>query len=276
MNNRYKAIIDIECKKLISAFEDSKILFENQNVRNNLIHAGEYGAYRERALKKFLSFILSRKFDFGEGFVINSFNETTAQCDIIIYDKLKTPLIEVDSTTRFFPCETVFAIGEVKSKITKTQLFDYLMALSKKKEIKKISTKFSNIFSFLVCESVDGFNMNLGKKIEEFYNSKKIPPCLRHNAILSLKDGLSGYTISEDNITSVINHSNCSNNDIEKLKKMIGVISYMPSEGFIDFPPLVSPSSENNFNNIQLFFASLSNYLENCTCEYPEPASYLF
>ena len=171
---------------------------------------------------------------------------------------------------------SVFAIGEVKSKITKIQLFDYLMALSKKKEIKKTSNKFSNIFSFLVCESVDGFNVNLGKEIEEFYNSKKIPPYLRHNAILSLKDGLSGYTISEDNITSIINRSNCSNNNIENLKKMIGLISYIPSEGFIDFPPLVLPSSENTFDNIQLFFASLSNYLENCTSKYPDPTDYLF
>ena len=61
----------------------SSTLFKS-NTTSKLIHPGEFGRYREEISKRFLRFIIPSKLDFGDGFLINTNNEVSTQCDIIV------------------------------------------------------------------------------------------------------------------------------------------------------------------------------------------------
>ena len=101
---------------------------------------------------------------------MNSFDEVSTQCDLVIFDGSNTPLIEDSRNKRFFPVESVAAIGEVKSKLSK---HDFLSALSKLAAA-KATRRFENpthvrrkvdlpdyihnydlTVSFLICEKLD-------------------------------------------------------------------------------------------------------------------------
>jgi hypothetical protein len=108
-----------------------KNIFSNDNGK--LIHPGEFGIYREAICKRFLEFIIPKKLSIDNGFLINTNNEVSTQCDIVIYDSKHTPLVQSNELQRFFPIETVCAIGEVKSTLSKAQLKETLLKLSKVK-----------------------------------------------------------------------------------------------------------------------------------------------
>ena len=289
MNNRYKTLLNIECKQLISSFEDSRELFFNDTNKNKLHHGFEYGSYRERACKKFLKFILPNKYKTGDGFVINSYDETTSQCDLVIYNSDLTPMIEVNQNTRFFPCETTLAIGEVKSILNKQDLFKCLKKLALNKKIKKIRShniidgtipqqdfftygpEFIHPFTFVICESILGFNDNLAKEIEDFYISKNIPLEFRHNHILSLKDGYISYIFNDDFISKL---SSTQNLDPKEVGFLRNITSHYPRYANLDLPVYIFKS--NNFEHFYNFSTSLNNFLINTTTYYPDPIHYIY
>ncbi len=83
------AIFNKLLKELIDNFTNSFInvsegLFKNQED-NNLIYPGEFGLYREAICKRFLKFIVPQKLSIDTVFLINSNDEVSTQCDIIIY-----------------------------------------------------------------------------------------------------------------------------------------------------------------------------------------------
>lgn len=265
MNKRYQFLLDSEYRKLIFAFEESKKIFQNDKNKNNLLHPGEYGYYRERACKNFLKFILPKKFDVGEGFVINSQNEETTQCDLIIYDSENTPVIKSDDSNRFFPCESTLAIGEVKSILNKNTLFDCLEKLANNKKIKIIKENTNNtrptLFTFLICESIENFNENLIKEIEDFYEEKKIPQMYKHNFILSLKNGCITYKIDKKTCFQLLQLNN-------------GYFyweTHLPN----NVPLEMVLVQDNNF--YWNFVALLNNYINTSFFKYyPDPTYYLY
>ena len=87
-------------------------IFRNDDSKD-LIHPKEFGSYRERACKDFLRLVTA--------------NEVSTECDIIIYDRQNTPLIEDSQKNTFFPVETVCGIVEVKSDLCEV---DFRKALS--------------------------------------------------------------------------------------------------------------------------------------------------
>lgn len=283
MNTRYKLLLNIEFRKLLSAFEESKHLFQNKNVKNNLLHPGEYGFYRERACKDFLKFILPNKFKVGDGFIINSFDKETTQCDLIIYESDITPVIKIDDHTRFFPCESVLAIGEVKSSLKKDDLFKCLKKLATNKQIRKIRNDslvintvesnpencFSDLFTFLICESIESFNENLKNELLDFYTRENIPAKYQHNFILSLNDGYIGYKLTKENL--------------EYLKLKISDYSFFDSiKDHIQWFPafndeiVLSPTIvKNSSTHHHIFTSTLTNFLKNSITYYPDPTFYL-
>ena len=173
----------------------------------NLIHAGEFGTFREAICKEFLSFFLPARFGIGSGFVVNSLQQVSHQCDIVVYDAQVTPMIESIDKQRFFPIETVVAVGEVKSVLDRKVFHESLMRLSTLKQMRahlnpqkdvrlftgmpgvkeKEPTLTDQIVTFLICESFD-FNLDISKDIPT-----NIPLKCRHNCVLSIKDGLLLY-----------------------------------------------------------------------------------
>jgi len=187
----------------------SKELFTNDNER--LIHPGEFGMYRESIARKFLKSFTPAHLDIDQGFLINSNNEVSTQCDIVIYDSRYTPLLKNTELQRFFPIETVCAVGEVKSTLSFSDFKTALLKLAKTKRISEYVKSPSIIFrhrtgefspkeypndlitTFLICQKLD-FNIN---RIAEVYN-ENFEVRHRHNMILSIEDGLILYELSNN------------------------------------------------------------------------------
>ncbi|WML34446.1 DUF6602 domain-containing protein [Clostridium sp. OS1-26] len=265
-------------EQFIRDFKYSSSLFEDLNKKNNLIHAGEYGSYRENICKKLLEFAIPSKYQISSGFILNPQDEVSTQIDILIYDFNNTPLIEIDENTKFFPTETVIGIGEIKSTLDKNALFEALIKLAKNKAIRKIqnpcrlvskttgelnyNNPYELPFSFLICESIKNFNSNIIDEIESFYEKNGIESCFKHNAILSINDGLFIYSDSNYKLKKIYNI------DIDK------EFLYFPRYGSISFDDQLICSNSTN-NHIIKFLVSLSNFIFNVQEFYPEIGDYL-
>ena len=121
--------------------------------------------YRERCLKDILSYFLDKNYTISDGFIINSNNEVSTQCDVIIHNSKIMPLID-NNISNFFPMEVISSIGEVKSTLSKDQLKETLRKLAKNKMLfsNRISTSQNQRLiimdevlplSFLVCKEID-------------------------------------------------------------------------------------------------------------------------
>lgn len=80
-------------------------------------HPGEIGTGRENVLKSILAKYIPKRYTIDSGFVIDALNGKSEQMDIVIYEAGYTPVFEIVAGKRFFPCETVVAVGQVRTKI---------------------------------------------------------------------------------------------------------------------------------------------------------------
>lgn len=206
----FQAILDEKIEKFRFAFEQTskKIFFDE--TEKKLIHPGEYGMYREAVCKEYLRVIIPTRLEIGQGFLINDIGETSTQCDLVIFDRNTTPLIESDERQRFFPIETVCAIGEVKSDLDRTDLKKALNKLARNKLLREkmtnptaikrdhsgnfdpINYPYDNIFSFLICNKFTFDFSDIVNEIDSYYE-QDIKPWQKHNLILSVNDGLLAY-----------------------------------------------------------------------------------
>ena len=141
----YKKLMEEQIRRLVNSFDISEGIFKCDD--NSLIHPGEFGTYRETICREFLSFFIPRSLGISTGFVISPDNEVSTQCDIIIFDENHTPLIQEGDKQRFFPIESVVAVGEIKSTVTKKELTSALVKLSKIKEMRQELTNVKIIKS---------------------------------------------------------------------------------------------------------------------------------
>jgi len=80
-------------------------------------HPGEVGTGRENVLKGILAKYIPRRYAIDSGFVIDALNGKSKQMDIVIYEANYTPVFEIVEGKRFFPCETVVVVGQVRTEI---------------------------------------------------------------------------------------------------------------------------------------------------------------
>ena len=80
---------------------------------------GTKGASREKAVRDKLRQLLPSGIGVGTGFVIDSQGNVSLQQDIVLYEDGICPVFRLNesSDAAFYPCEGVFAVGEVKSTI---------------------------------------------------------------------------------------------------------------------------------------------------------------
>jgi len=173
MNNIFIKLLDSKIDSFMYAYKNlSRDVFVNE--KGDLIHPGEFGMYREKIVSELIKPLLPSKLGIGTGFIITSKNHISTQCDIIIYDKENTPIIE-NGEQRFFPVESVVGVIEVKSKLTKSDFKEALVKLTKIKALREdIGSKNPYIFkdgsftgfdtknnvrdqmaTFLICENTD-------------------------------------------------------------------------------------------------------------------------
>ena len=113
-----KEYIKILGQELVSEFEKAGIM----------THPGAVGAGRETSAKQKLKQILPAGVGVGSGFVIDSFGHTSRQCDIILYEENFALRVSpnLDNENTYYNCESVIAVGEVKSVVTRKELEDSL------------------------------------------------------------------------------------------------------------------------------------------------------
>lgn len=203
MNEIFEKLV----KSKIEQFEREYVNLSRQifvDKEGKLIHPGEFGIYREKIIGEFIAPFLPSRLAVGSGFIITSKDNISTQCDIIIYDKEHTPVIE-NTEQRFFPVECVVGVIEVKSKLTKSTLKDALIKLTKIKNMKndigtnpyvfkdysgggKFNTKLQikdQMATFLICESID---IEVEKEINTLFATiyDGVDKSLLHNMILAL------------------------------------------------------------------------------------------
>jgi len=116
--------------------ELSRLLFESQEARNGLHHAGEFGRFRERLLQSLLVNFLPARLGVGDGFVVEAQGGKSTQCDVIIYDREHNPQLSTAGGLAMFPLEVCAAVGEAKSKLSFVEAKAALAKLSATKEMR--------------------------------------------------------------------------------------------------------------------------------------------
>lgn len=271
-------LVDVKIKNFLQEYYSSTIIFVNEEVKNNLLHPGEFGTYRENLLKPLLEFVLPKRYSVGSGFIINTNQEVTTQCDVIIYDLYNSPFITGEEGERFFQQEVVYGIGEMKSSLTKANLAKALIKLSKNKKIRRdfngldmlgnrVEVRpekniYDNIFSFLICEKITDFDNNIGEYLRTEYEKNNIDIWDRHNIILSLKNGVITYKTNDyANLLLKSQHSWLLPSPFFGRKEKYELEDYI--------------SYGNDNENLKQFLIHINNYIKNAKSYYPEPRQYL-
>lgn len=175
------------------------------------------GAVRERAVRERLEKILPGQVGIGSGFVFDSYGHTSKQTDIIIYEKGICPVFSIEGTpeTTYYPCESVIAMGEIKSTLDTDDIIDSfskvesvkknrryvedsskwrkylstLVAHGAKNECYSQSDKpFDQIYGFILCQSFGLKDDTMLEKCKE--EILKRDAYLLPNLIVSLNNGM--------------------------------------------------------------------------------------
>ena len=177
-----------------------------EELVNDFIKAGKtthpcsVGSGREKALMNKLKNILPHGVGVGSGFVIDSYGKTSSQCDLIIYEEelaLKF-IINEDDSYAYYNCESVIAVGEIKSDATIADIEDSFKKLKKIKELKRhkkadtsfrsylsknsicgaesetynpIKNSYDQIFTFILCKSLGTPLTSISKKAKEVFET---------------------------------------------------------------------------------------------------------
>lgn len=284
-----QTLIDIKITNFVNEYKNANPLFENSDVKNGLLHPGEYGIYKELLVNKLFAFALPKKFSYGTGFITNSNGNITSQCDIVLYDESNAPFLEIDNSNRFFPQEVVYGIGEIKSKLTKKQLLEALIKLSRNKmirqpfynadgnEVNPEKNPYQAIFTFLICDEIVDWNSNITSEIEKEYIKNGIDRPYWFNVILSLKNGVIAYHVQRavklfESIGSPLDDSFYANEGIQSI-----ALPCFGEKGKIfvplDFFTLIQ---NNDVNYVKEFLVLINEVLVHSQSYYPDPVYYLY
>jgi hypothetical protein len=133
-------------------------------------HPHSVGEGRELSAIKKLKDILPDGIGVGSGFVIDSFGKVSSQSDIIIYEKnLCLKFNNTDSRNCYYNCESVIAVGEVKSDLSLSGLKDSIKKLIKIKNLKRYTNNDKCFRKYLSTQDILGAEV---EKINPFSNEK--------------------------------------------------------------------------------------------------------
>ena len=85
---------------------------------------GLVGSAREQAVRSRLESILPGGVAVGTGCVIDSEGNASGQMDVVLYERQFCPVFKVAEDISYYPCESVIAVGSIKSTIGKKELGD--------------------------------------------------------------------------------------------------------------------------------------------------------
>lgn len=167
-------------------------------------HPGGKGSNREAIVRTFLTQYLPRRYGIGTGQLIHWDNLRSRQCDVVIYDRNNTPRLMPDERHSLFPVEAVFAIVEVKSKLTSAELSDAMASLQSAYRVardpspwgasgqwtdaERQTGPFCSVFAFSSDRSIDAVREQVIREWRSNAGRVQQPPPL----IVILGDGVVG------------------------------------------------------------------------------------
>lgn len=182
---------------------------------------GLVGSAREHEVRNKLQSVLPKKVAVATGCVIDSFGNTSNQCDVILYEKDHCPVFSIngDPAATYIPCESVIAVGEIKSSLGTPEISDAVDKIAKVKSLQRYFNDPTCFRSYGSVTSMQGFSLESfdpeHKPLDQIYafilcNESPLVPatradryataCSRHpghlspNLMVSLKDGLVLFT----------------------------------------------------------------------------------
>ncbi|MFG2412090.1 DUF6602 domain-containing protein [Streptomyces goshikiensis] len=115
--------------------QDRKLAASLDEARSSFRHSGLRGDVTESALREFLSDHLPRQYTVGTGEVIDLHDGTSSQTDVVVAN-MDQPFRSGLHDSGLFLVEGVAAAGEIKSRLTKTDLSDTLVKAAKFKSLR--------------------------------------------------------------------------------------------------------------------------------------------
>lgn len=271
----FKTLLQRQIDNFIDTYgQDSNSLFKDKEGR--LIHPGEYGMYREECFKRLLQVILDKDYAVSDGFVINSDDKVSTQCDVLVHKYNSKPLID-GSYAKFFPVEDIVAICEIKSNLNKSNFKDALRKLASNKMLgdsRKIvkhrpEVEVGNYYpipSFLICNKLN-FNLNEINFLDIY---EGIPKAYWHNCILSLEDAVITYELA----FSKLGLKSREFNALRGYNVDTGVCEWQYSQHIMFFdgrseiydclPHIITVNENDVYSHIYLFLGSLEQSIKNC------------
>ena len=260
--------MDCQIAHFASKYTDiSRDLFVDP-ASGKLIHPGEFGTYREEVLRRLLRLILPSSFGVGQGFIINRHGKISRQCDVIVYDKLKTPTFCSLENQRFVPIETVAVVIEAKSILSRGLLSDATEHLVQLKQMRDevVSEKIAKdgesrrllidqIGTFIICEAYDSTIETLLTNFDALI--KSVPPFYAPNLVLNIERGGICYSDSK----SMFWPFPIDAEDTGWLKDELLPLRIIKSEG-------------SKFNHIKLFLRYISLFCEKVITVQPDLTEY--
>jgi hypothetical protein len=79
-------------------------------------HRGKLGENREALLQRFLSTYLPQRFGVGTGFALLGAEDISTQQDVVVYDRLNSPVLFPESVAPLFPPSALAAVIEVNRR----------------------------------------------------------------------------------------------------------------------------------------------------------------
>jgi hypothetical protein len=125
----------LSAKEILEAAE-KHLRWEFEEIKRNNSHPAESGAEAEIILGKFLKDHLPRRFHTESGFVIGPGGILSKQTDLIVFDKLESPIYGRGPRVHIVPRDNVAAVIEVKSKLNKDELADAAVKIGSVKRIR--------------------------------------------------------------------------------------------------------------------------------------------
>ncbi len=190
--------------------QDAQKITEARN-RSLVIHSTSdikaAGNEVENAVREFLRHRMPSNFYVGHGHIVDNEQQTSPQFDILISDNTFIPiLLRTNDSTEYFPCESLYAIGEVKSTYNKyekpIEAFCEKMKLIKDdmKREEVINTAYDGeitdntllrdmifqknnrvlnaIYSFMFFVNSENFDLTEFKRCAEKFGNKYLPNCI--------------------------------------------------------------------------------------------------
>ena len=167
-----------------------KMQSDFEKVTKLVSHPGVKGTARENALMKYLRPHIPDKFEFSDGIIIDSFDHQSCQVDVIIHDRIATPFLQDQDLANVIPIESVYAVIEVKSTLTKDELIKCIANIKSVRSLQKntITGQISPTLGFVFAYDADSTLETIYKNFLEL--SKDLPPEQQITCICVLNKGL--------------------------------------------------------------------------------------